>query len=696
VNALLWKECRTNLKWVVLPSLLVFTPMILLGGPGTPPTGTDLATWHILAAVFGAVLGFLQVFFESRGDQRALLLHRPLSPSQIFLGKALAGIGLYLLAMGIPVVVLVVWCVTPGHLIAPFSWRTPLPLVVDVLTGVVYYFAGMLTAQREGRWYGSRGLGLAAAFLATVLVWGLPELWQALLALAVLGTLLGVAAWGSFLGGGAYAPQPRVARAALAVTFLLGLLILSVTVKITIGQCLDPAITYSYYLDRQGRVLLVPWKTGQGPLQPVTDLEGRVPPEFQSKRVDRNALDDIQAPYSGLRPWLHRSYRNAGRLFIRYENETLAGGERWFYVPEEGRLVGYDRKHRLRIGSYGPDGFVPADEQPRGRFPGELLHDTRFWEAFAPDCLAFPGGVYDVDFARHTLQTLFTPAEGERVVAARRWKDPKRQQDELLFVRTDRSVHILTEAGTPVASVPLSYDREIYGLSAGRLEDPPRYYCWYTPAWCLASPEEVRAMPGHVVEYNADGSERARRTVPPRHLAEPSYAQALFGLGTPPAEVATLVGATRYLRSAARVRDDQGRWVLQDFLEEWAPHFIPGIGWDTGTRPGLVPGFAALLLLSAVGCALTCFVLGRRATFGRARLAGWSLCGLLFGPVGLLLLLALQMLPARIRCHTCGQLRVVDRDRCEHCGAAHALPAADGTEIFETTSTLADAVPAGR
>jgi hypothetical protein len=37
----------------------------------------------------------------------------------------------------------------------------------------------------------------------------------------------------------------------------------------------------------------------------------------------------------------------------------------------------------------------------------------------------------------------------------------------------------------------------------------------------------------------------------------------------------------------------------------------------------------------------------------------------------------------------------VDRDRCEHCGAAHATPALDGTEIFETAAT-ADAVLAGR
>jgi hypothetical protein len=70
-------------------------------------------------------------------------------------------------------------------------------------------------------------------------------------------------------------------------------------------------------------------------------------------------------------------------------------------------------------------------------------------------------------------------------------------------------------------------------------------------------------------------------------------------------------------------------------------------------------------------------------------------CGLLFGPLGLLLMLALEEWPARIACPACQQPRRVDRDRCEHCGAPHALPAPDGTEIFETPSATADAALAG-
>jgi hypothetical protein len=102
---------------------------------------------------------------------------------------------------------------------------------------------------------------------------------------------------------------------------------------------------------------------------------------------------------------------------------------------------------------------------------------------------------------------------------------------------------------------------------------------------------------------------------------------------------------------------------------------------------GLVFGFAALTLLSAMVCALVCFLLTRRYAFSHAWCIGWTLCGFFYGWVGLVLMLALQEWPARIACPSCRQPRRVDRERCEHCGAAHALPAPDGTEIFEPAAT---------
>src|SRR5262249_41198354 len=143
----------------------------------------------LVAAVFAGALGFLQVFFESGGDRRSLLLHRPISHTQVFLGKAVAGLGLYLLALGIPFAYAVARAAPPGHVGAPFRWAMVLPWLADILAGVVYYFAGMLAAQRDGRWYGGRGLGLAAAVLCSFLVWFVPEFGQALLVILALGAV---------------------------------------------------------------------------------------------------------------------------------------------------------------------------------------------------------------------------------------------------------------------------------------------------------------------------------------------------------------------------------------------------------------------------------------------------------------------------------------------------------------------------
>ena len=112
---------------------------------------------------------------------------------------------------------------TPGNMPAPYHWRTSLPWLADILSGLVYYFAGMLTAQRDVRWYGSRGLALAAAFFCSYLVWALPEFWQALA-----GDRDHRVCWWAWRRGAASAPaartppQPRLAKAALAMTFLAG------------------------------------------------------------------------------------------------------------------------------------------------------------------------------------------------------------------------------------------------------------------------------------------------------------------------------------------------------------------------------------------------------------------------------------------------------------------------------------------
>jgi hypothetical protein len=693
MKSLLWKECHENLKWAVLAAL-VFGGVIFLLGPALMSPGLLLFLTPI-AAMAGAVLGFLQVFFESDGDKRSLLLHRPMSRSRIFLGKAAAGVGLYLLAMGIPFACYVAWVATPGHVAEPFRWPMVLPGLADILTGVAYYFAGMLIAQREARWYASRGLPLVTALLCSFFVWMLPEFWHAVLAVVILGALLAVAAWGSFLTGGAFATQPLLGKAALSAALVAALLVLGIPVKLFVwlpfhfvGLPAPRANMTRYYVDREGGMMVARFR--QGEIESLTDREGGEPPLLNGKPLSFLALMDMCAPLSADVAPRFRSYRNPGRFFMRCENNTSRDSERWFYVSDEGLLVGYDSLSRRVIGSCGPDGFVPAGQQPATRFEGEPYKDTFLWQTASADRLSFPGAVYLVDFDSRTVRKLYTPAEGETVLGA-----VPAQGEGRTFVLTDRSARVVHRTGRVLFSAPFVVDPDNYGVvRLAELKNPERWLVRYEPSWFMGS-DLGNVTPVELVEYDPAGHEVARGTLPPTPVLESSGTQALLGAITPPAEAALLTWATGH--SIASARQNGGREVppLLLFLVLPGQYFNP---FDTGVTAsgGTILAYRGLILLSALICGLVCFLLARRYSFSRAGCLAWSLCGLLFGWAGLLLMLAVEEWPARVACPGCRKPRVVTRDICEHCGARRAPPAADGTEIFEPELATPHVALAGR
>jgi hypothetical protein len=233
---------------------------------------------YLIAALFGAALAFLQVFFESRGDIRSLLLHRPISRSRIFLSKVIAGVGL---------------------------------------------------------------------------------------------------------------------------------LVISIIGKLAIGEWFAAEISYDCQLDRQGRVLIVPWKIGTGPTGTVTDLEGQVPPDLEGKWFDRNTILEIEAPLSSMDWPLLQSYRNPGRCYVECGNDSKPGNEAWYFVPDEGRLLGYDKESNAFLGSFGPDGFAPAGQQPGERFQGGAAFPH---PALAGDSPRLPG------FPRRRARGGFCPAQGPQAL----------------------------------------------------------------------------------------------------------------------------------------------------------------------------------------------------------------------------------------------------------------------------------------
>jgi hypothetical protein len=518
---------------------------------------------------------------------------------------------------------------------------------------------------------------------------------------------VGLAARGSFLCGGAYAPQPRLAKFALAATFLVGLSALGFLAKVVVGmECVEPVDYFPFEIGRRGQVLVVHKANDSldGRILSIMDLSGQVPAELAGERMDAFAFRKAIArgAMAGQRPKTV-SYRNRNRFLRQFKNATTPGTEVWWYVSAQGRALGYDKQTKRLIGSFGPEGFVDPGEPSGEPFQGEPAFDGLGYQAWARYPLAFSDGAFTVDFRKGRVQKVFAPPLGETVLWASQRED-EQEKWSLLFIGTEEWLHVLDPAGKPLFSAPLVGDMEKYRLMAvGRLENPRRYWVSYLSQWqfTLATLETMPEL--QLVIYDEGGREiLPRQIVPPRPgavrdfptgqpLVRPSMFQALSGLATSPVEVAALVGTTALLESQARERDGREASLPLQFLTYSTQLFIPGVCWDLHGHPGLAFTFAAFMLLVSLLCGGGCFWLTRSHAFSPARRIGWTVVGLLFGPTGFLLLITLLEWPVQIVCPNCRLPRVVSGELCEHCGAAHALPISDGTEIFEEDKV--DCVP---
>jgi hypothetical protein len=124
------------------------------------------------------------------------------------------------------------------------------------------------------------------------------------------------------------------------------------------------------------------------------------------------------------------------------------------------------------------------------------------------------------------------------------------------------------------------------------------------------------------------------------------------------------------------------------FIEKFASALAPPGLWvyPLLVEQNWLPKMMKLLLISLTA-AVVIWVpagwwLGRRYDFPVGVQLGWAAFHLACGLPGFLAFLSVQEWPAREPCPNCKRLRMVDRDKCEHCGADFAPPEKTGIEIF--------------
>ncbi len=538
--------------------------------------------------------------------------------------------------------------------VVPFYVPMVLPALADVLTGAVYYLAGLLISIRDAKWYGSRVLAVGVAITCSVIVVSVWYFWIALIALIVAAGILGVATWGSFVGGGQYGPQPMAAKAALGASLLAGIAIVFVIGGIVLSAIATaaataPATAASYQITPDGevvRMLLDRWSRAVE----ITNLDGTHNSQLEREAQEDDGwygmfigIDSVVVPdESEPDPNRVHGYRHAGTFYWPVGRD---GPTRWLYSFPERLILAFDTERDLLEGRLGPTEFQAPPDSPVQRF-GEFVG------ASYGRVLAFKDVVYRLRPRERTIAPFIAPA-GERVLTLVPLRS--RQYDALVVV-TDRTLRFMNLQGEELLAADVEHDLARYGhLKFAAAEDPDRYYAWYAPSPRLGV--EALKLPSDLIVYGPNGDIVARHELPAIHRPRSSatWDDVALGLTVPLAIMGTVFVVT---------------------LTQGDSPFDPN---------GPVQGHLVVIFMSlmAIACVVVTVRLARRYAFSRGQRWGWSVFNFLAGPTGLALLWCLRDWPARLPCAACGKKRVTSRDRCEHCDSAFPSPAPDGTEIFE-------------
>ncbi len=382
MKAIIKKELRENSRLAVLG--LVIFGLLLVGVYRTSSGQAELAAAQrsypgnyenlqplvapgflkdiaFFCVIFGAILGWLQIYHERHRDLWAFLVHRPATRNEIFCGKALAGLALYFLTAGVPLACFVGAVSVPGHIAAPFEWAMVLPAVAFLLSGAVGYFGGMLTGLRQTRWYASRALGLGVSIWVPLAAIAVPQFWQSVIIIVIGSAVLALAAWGSFQTNGIYQDQPRAGKMALTVAMGVGGALAAAAALALLSWVLPSRQSYSwtyYAMTQDGTIYIV--RNSGGRDQTIVSLDGIPLKDPKTGRpVDSQDLGTLLAREYSMNTDFDEpgrgSYHEASTYFTlwRATADTI-----WYYWPAYGRLVGYDVVSRRPSGSFGPKGFA--------------------------------------------------------------------------------------------------------------------------------------------------------------------------------------------------------------------------------------------------------------------------------------------------------------------------------------------------
>lgn len=676
LKTILWKELRENWKWAGLGMLcLAFAELYALYQPTGYGTVALTSQVFILVSIcgsvlIGAALGALQILPELDRDRWAALLHRPVPRTTLFLGKVIAGLILYLLATGIPLLLSIVCFAIPGQFAAPFIPGIVPPAIANALLGMVFYAAAVLVSLTRGLWYGRRTLLVLAVLPLLIIVPASPWIFLPTLLTSV---VLLTAAWGTMAGNGAVRAGLRTAQFSLGLLLFVGLEIVFGIALFALnflpgaGSQVPPDFESRYpVVATDGKVFLNVYRGGRsGPT--LLNLDGTSVTDEKYLGADTAVSTTSPMPLC----WDLKSDRDYSMAVYARDPHSLInfvqtvygdnaeGTEYWYYLAGKDYFVGYDKLTHRRIGICDRDGFHPADHPPRP-FPKPVQMPLMAY--YHPRLGWIDGQLYGLDFPDRGLRPYFTAPSGSIHAAIGLIGGQKAIYFALAL---DTAIQILDLEGKQIVTIPYSHDRaSLPDVSVCTIPSGDRIFVQYE---ALASTHDAPGrtpQPTFIDEIDLQGKVlHSYSFVTPHYRPWSGWARHVALVGTPllPTTIAAIV----------------------DTLSSKEANPMRSSVFDH-SDPNAYSWRALLLISAAIGAlaAAVAYRWARQAGISRHETAGWLIFTFCLGIPGLVAFRLTAPFPTRIVCPTCSRKRSLQTEQCPSCHQAWPAPASNGTEVF--------------
>jgi hypothetical protein len=678
------------------------------GGPNVLQSNQYDLSITLIFPFAGFLLGILQPHPDRHFDLWAFLVHRPVPRWTRFAGRVIAGLILYGIALGIPLVLFLVYASSPYGGIF-FHWRLLLPSIASFSTGAVYYLAGLLIAERKAMVFGSKMLPLFTAIACSAVTAAVDSFSSAMLLNAAFLLLLLISAHGAHVSHGYVNRSPLAGRAATILVLVIAFSGIMSIPSTVIGNALDQTVqqTISDFLNLQGINSSNPhrstyyglhnnghveqtmttyfnkWIKNDSGINQVyqivhTDIHtGKVVPEEDPKTPVQNSYSTtLRFNGSSRENSSNHSFRHFENVYSSQGSGQRQDGdetEEWFLVFSEKRFYGYsysERRGRRFIGTLGQDGFSTGNAQP--------FIDVISWAS--PVLTNHEAWI--IDYKNRSVKKIFTPPPDENIIDESRIYYDSIARKSINYTGPSNVIAFLTlkhlylfdfDHCVLLAVFPITHDLHHYRLTATPFPTDNRFALRYIE---IRDDSEASYRPQYFDIYDFQGNLLEEDTAPDRMIYDPpmNYQEK----DAPPEirELLTIAGIILGVVAAFCSPVGFFIWFLLRL-----PAMRDGLPWplsldDVTQFHGVLIGFFAIMLL----CAADGWRLAVRYRTGRKPL--WAFLAFLLGPPVLLTMACTYSRPVRVACGACGKPRALDEESCPHCGALWSPPQPTGTEIL--------------